>query len=190
MTALGEREPIKRGGRQRPLLIDYAGQRNRRYGLRWPFSDGRLTVMIAPMTDALPNDVHDAVRCHCARGEDLSEGKKFREAIVEYNKAWALLPDPKGNWNASTWILAAIGDAAFSGGFTDLAKQAFDDVMLCPEALGNPFIHLRRGQILFDGGNLDAAADELMRAYMGGGPELFEAEAPKYLEFLSTRAAI
>ena len=43
---------------------------------------------------------------------------------------------------------------------------------------------------MFDAGDLDAAVDELMRAYMGGGPDLFGVESPKYLEFLSTRAAI
>lgn len=142
------------------------------------------------MTDELSDQLHDAVQRHCASGDALAETQNFREAIVEYNKAWALLPDPKDRWNAATWILAAIGDAAFSGGYTDLAKRAFDDVMLCPDALGNAFIHLRRGQLLFDAGDLDAAADELMRAYMGGGPELLEAEPRKYLEFLSTRAAI
>ena len=146
--------------------------------------------IVAFMTDELADDLHEAVKRHCARGDELSEAKNFRDAIVEYNKAWGLLPDPKDHWEAATWILAAIGDAAFSGGFTDLAQRAFDDVMLCPNALGNPFIHLRRGQLMFDAGDLDAAADELMRAYMGGGPELFGVESPKYLEFLSTRAAI
>jgi tetratricopeptide (TPR) repeat protein len=146
--------------------------------------------MVASMTDELAPDLYEAVKRHCARGDELAGGQKFRDAIVEYNKAWALLPDPKDHWNAATWILAAIGDAAFSGGYIDLAKQAFDDVILCPGALGNAFLHLRRGQLLFDAGDLDAAADELVRAYMGGGREIFEVEAPKYFEFLSTRAAV
>jgi tetratricopeptide (TPR) repeat protein len=143
------------------------------------------------MTDELSEDLHKAIKRHCSQADALAEARSFREAITEYNKAWTLLPDPKERWNAATWILAAIGDAAFLGGFTELAQSAFDDVMLCPDALGNAFIHLRRGQLLFDEGeNLDAAADELMRAYMAGGPELFGAEAPKYLEFLGTRAEL
>ena len=60
--------------------------------------------------------------------------------------------------------------------------------MHCPDAIGNPFIHLRLGQCQFELGNPDRSADELMRAYMGGGPEIFGNDDPKYLEFLSTRA--
>lgn len=142
------------------------------------------------MTDELPDDLYETVKRHCADGDELSKALKFSDAIAEYNNAWALLPDPKDHWNASTWILVAIGDAAFSGGLTELARRALDDVMLCPNALGNPFIHLRRGQLRFDAGDLDAAADELMRAYMGGGREIFRGESPTYLNFLSSRATI
>ena len=33
-----------------------------------------------------------------------------------------------------------------------------------------------------------AAADELMRSYMGAGAEIFVGEAPKYLQYLGTVA--
>jgi hypothetical protein len=54
-------------------------------------------------------------------------------------------------------------------------------------ATGNPFLHLRLGQCRFELGDLDRAADELARAYMGDGEDVFEDEAPKYLAFLKTR---
>lgn len=59
--------------------------------------------------------------------------------------------------------------------------------MHCPDGIGNPFLHLRLGQVLFDQGDQDAAADELARAYMGAGPEIFDHEEPRYFAFLSTR---
>ena len=68
------------------------------------------------------------------------------------------------------------------------ALTALEHAMRCPEAIGNPFIHLRLGQTQFELGNKDRAADELMRAYMGAGAEIFAEEAPKYLEFLGTVA--
>jgi hypothetical protein len=46
------------------------------------------------------------------------------------------------------------------------------------------------GEVLFDAGELSAAADELMRAYMAEGAEIFAAENPRYLAFLKTRAKI
>lgn len=39
-------------------------------------------------------------------------------------------------------------------------------------------------------GGEDVAADELMRAYMAEGREMFAQEDAKYLAFLSTRAAL
>jgi hypothetical protein len=115
---------------------------------------------------------------------------RMRKAIAEYNKAWRLVPDPKNEWNASTWILAAIADAAFLAGYKSSAKEALQYVMTCPGALGNPFLHLRYGQVLLDGEEPDAAADELMRAYMAEGPEIFASEDPRYLAFLKTRAKL
>jgi hypothetical protein len=58
--------------------------------------------------------------------------------------------------------------------------------MHCPGAIGNPFLHLRLGQCQFELGNLDRAGDELARAYMGAGNEIFVG-AEKYFEFLKTR---
>jgi hypothetical protein len=55
-----------------------------------------------------------------------------------------------------------------------------------PDAIGNPFLHLRLGQCLYELGDLDRAADELTRAYLGGGADLFDG-ADQYLAFLKTR---
>ncbi|MEU1287757.1 hypothetical protein [Kitasatospora sp. NPDC005856] len=44
------------------------------------------------------------------------------------------------------------------------------------------------GRITFELGDHDRAADELIKAYMGGGPETLEEEDPEYLVFLGTRA--
>lgn len=62
--------------------------------------------------------------------------------------------------------------------------------MTCPGAVGNPFLHLRLGQVLLDLGDEAGAADELMRAYMGGGAEIFSLEEPRYLAFLGTKAKL
>ena len=56
--------------------------------------------------------------------------------------------------------------------------------MRCPGAIGNPFIHLRLGQAQFELKNLGRAKDDLARAYMGGGDEIFKDEDRKYLHFI------
>jgi hypothetical protein len=138
----------------------------------------------------LPGDLHSLISEHCSEGDRLAEANEFEAAVAAYNEGWKLVPEPKNEWQASTWILAAIGDACFHGGFKTSAREAFQYAITCPGGLGNPFLHLRLGQVLFDANELDGAADELIRAYMGGGRGIFDAEPPQYLEFLSTRAAI
>ncbi|WBO64099.1 hypothetical protein [Streptomyces camelliae] len=82
----------------------------------------------------------------------------------------------------------AIGDARWRHRSFAEAYASFRDAVECPEGLGNPYIHLRLGQTAFELGHHDQAADELMRAYMGGGPGIFDEDDPKYLAFLRTRA--
>ena len=99
-------------------------------------------------------------------------------------EAFALLPPPFDRWEAATWILTAIGDALFQKGEYERARESLQEAMRCPGAIGNPFIHLRLGQTQFELHNLGRAKDELARAYMGGGDEIFEAEDRKYHHFI------
>jgi len=132
--------------------------------------------------------LYEKITALCATGDQLAENREYEDAITQYNAAWKLVPEPKSDWDASTWILAAIADACYSSGYNTSAREALEYGMTCPGGVGNPFMHLRLGQILLDQGENDRAADELMRAYMGAGKDIFEAESPTYFEFLKTRA--
>ncbi len=138
----------------------------------------------------LDDVTYQRIKSYCEDGDKLAESGSYDAAIMKYNEAFQLVPQPREEWNASTWILIAIGDAAFLAGYNEFAREVFQDVMYCPGAIGNPFVHLRLGQVLFDAGELDKAADELMRAYIGGEYDVFSEEDPKYFEFLKTRAVI
>lgn len=120
------------------------------------------------------------------RATPLAEEKKYPAALDQYWAAWELLPEPKSKWSAATWILSAIGDAHFLGKDYLAGRDNLSLAMTCPSAIGNPFLHLRLGQGQFELNNLDRAADELTRAYMGGGNEIF-GEDRKYFDFLKTR---
>jgi tetratricopeptide (TPR) repeat protein len=139
---------------------------------------------------ALSSEIHNAISQLSAEGDTLAESGNYKAAIEKYNAAWTLIPEPKSNWNASTWLMGAIGDAAFLGGYLTSAQKALEYAMHCPDGLGNPFIHLRLGQVLYDKGELERAGDELTRAYMGAGEEIFAAEEPKYRTFLAMRAKL
>jgi tetratricopeptide (TPR) repeat protein len=131
--------------------------------------------------------IYRNIQALCAEGDRLAEAKAYEDALSQYNRAWKLIPDPPNEWNASTWILAAIADASFLGGYYTSAKEALEYAMHCPNGIGNPFLHLRLGQCHFEMGALSSAADELTRAYMAEGRKIFEKEDAKYFEFLKTR---
>ncbi len=135
----------------------------------------------------LDEALHGQIREFCAKGDALAEQREFEKAFGYYRDALNLVPEPMEDWEATTWILAAIGDLYFLDHKFEKCLRVFEDAIHCPGGLGNPFIHLRLGQCQYELGSPERAADELTRAYMGGGRELLEQDDPKYLQFLETR---
>jgi hypothetical protein len=138
------------------------------------------------MTAELDDTTHERIQALCAEGDALANEANYATALTRYWAAWDSLPEPKTDWEAATWILAAIGDANFLGRDFVAGRDNLTLAMRCPNAIGNPFLHLRLGQCQFELGDLERAADELTRAYMGGGSNVFE-DAVKYFAFLKTR---
>jgi len=126
---------------------------------------------------------HEQVKSLCSDGDKLLDQNEPAAAIDRYRIAFSLLPEPVNQWDAAKWILAALGDAYFQAGqFTD-ARDALQEAMHCPGAIGNPFLHLRLGQAQFELKNLPRAKDELARALLLD-TSVFEDEDPKYLTYI------
>ena len=142
----------------------------------------------------MPTELNERTYAEITRltdeGQALFDAGKLDEARGLFMQAWALLPEPQSEWEATTWLAASIGDIDFLKGHYADARQTLQFAMICPGGLGNPFLHLRLGQSQYELGELDRAADELMRAYMGAGEDIFAAEDPKYRVFLATRAKL
>jgi tetratricopeptide (TPR) repeat protein len=136
--------------------------------------------------ETLNDELHRRITLLCQTGDELMNGNDSIGALHLYHEAWALLPEPKERWDAATWILSAIGDAHFDLKDFKNAIAALSNALRCPNGLGNPFLHLRLGESHFELGERTKAEDELTRAYMGGGREIFESEEPRYLFFLET----
>lgn len=138
----------------------------------------------------LDDELHTELQKLSELGDSKVEVEDYSNAIKAYEKALDLIPEPKNEWEATTWVLVAIGDAHFLENSFQEGLENFQKAMTCPGAIGNPFIHMRLGQCQFELGNLDRAADELTRAYAIEGEDIFSDDDPKYLEFLKTRIVI
>lgn len=145
-----------------------------------------VVVSAIAMSAELPDSVHSEVVRLSAEGDALAERENYERAIQKYSEALGMLPPPRTDWEACTWLLASIGDAHFQAKQFGQARIALTDAMRCPDAIGNPFIHLRLGQSQFELGNMPRANDELARAYMAAGKAIFDDEDPKYFNHLKT----
>lgn len=135
----------------------------------------------------LDDATHEQITDLCEEGNTLAETGELAGALSVYKRALELVPKPLTDWEAATWILTALGDVYFHLGKFEEARNSLLQALLCPDAVGNPFIHLRLGQSQLQLGEVDRAKDELARAYMGGGDEIFEGEDPVYLEYIKKR---
>jgi len=127
----------------------------------------------------LPAATFDEVLDKAAEGQRLLEAGERSNAFRAFFAALQLLPQPIENWNGAGWLLVAMGECCVLAGDFARAFQPLRDAMHCPGTIGNPWAHLRLGQCRLEVGD-DRAADELARAYLGGGRALFEDLDPKY----------
>lgn len=137
----------------------------------------------------LPDELHTRIKVLCAEGDAFAKNTAYEEAIAVYNRAWGLVPKPATDWEASTWIMTAIGDACFLGGYYQSGIEALEYAIHCPGGFGNPFVHLRIGQCALEKEIDDLATENLTRAYMLEGKDIFGADSPKYLDYLKTKIA-
>jgi tetratricopeptide (TPR) repeat protein len=134
----------------------------------------------------LPRFTEDEIECLAEKGNEAVNAQDYAAGVQCFETAFDLLPAPRFQWPAATWLLTAIGETYFFLGDYENARSALLDAMHCPAAIGNPFIHLRLGQVHLELGNEIIAADELARAYMGGGREIFNREDGKYFSFVTS----
>jgi hypothetical protein len=128
----------------------------------------------------LPAKTFAEVKAKAEDGERRMAAGDFRAAFDLFVGALDLLPDPREQWNAAGWLLVALGENAIRASSFQAAEGPLTDAMWCPGTIGNPWVHLRCGQMRFELGEMDKAGDELSRAYVGGGREVFEGQDPKY----------
>jgi tetratricopeptide (TPR) repeat protein len=136
----------------------------------------------------LPDKIYNKLTSLSEKGDSLAEKGKYDKAIETYNTALELIPLPRENWDAATWLYAAVGDAYFLKKDWENALNCFMDAQKCPDGLGNPFLCLRIGQCFYETGNFKNAESYLLQAYMLDGKDIFENDEceAKYFEAIKS----
>ncbi|MBX2876017.1 MAG: hypothetical protein KTR30_28105 [Saprospiraceae bacterium] len=133
----------------------------------------------------LSHEVGDQLDALAQKGDAAFERGAYRNAIKTYQKGLDLIPEPQNQWEAKLWFTAAISDAYwFMENYQD-ALTYLDESLQVEGGHANPFIRLRRGQVLFELGQEEEAKAELIRGYKLGGEELFEDEDEKYWDLIA-----
>jgi tetratricopeptide (TPR) repeat protein len=137
-------------------------------------------------TETLDEQTYQHILRLSEAGDVCIEQDDYDGAASRFQEALALVPKPHEEWEAATWLLTSLGESYFFAGRYEEARTALERAMHTPNAIGNPLIHLRLGQTHFELDNMERAADELLRAYMAEGKDIFEGEDEKYFAFLKT----
>lgn len=140
----------------------------------------------------LSDDIYAAIEDLSEEGNELCDDEKFFAAIEKWNQAFFLLPEPKIDWEAYTWISASIGDALYQLKDFAAAREKFFDALNGPDGKENPFVHYRLGQCEIHLGNEKNGISHLLQAYMLDGEEIFQAEDDGvfYLQKLSDKQLV
>ena len=138
----------------------------------------------------LPDDIRLMIDKLCQKGDQFAQIDQIDDALDQYEAAWELLPNPKQDWPAATWILMAAGDACFEKRDFVVASETMRLALDYPDGETNAFIWLRLGQSLFERNDFDGAADALVNAFRKGGDALFADEDPRYIQFVKTQLGV
>ena len=116
-------------------------------------------------------------------GNTLLDEGDIDGAITLFEQALELVPAPKQQWEAATWIYAAIGDSLFFKEEYESSLNSFLDARKSAGGISNPFLLLRIGHCYLELNDPDNAGEYLQQALMLEGEDIFEEEEEKYLEF-------
>ena len=136
------------------------------------------------MAKPLPEDIEPEVARLVEQAEEFADDEDDEQALACFQAGWALIPEPKGEWQHALQLLGGIADSQFHLGEFEACRRSMQLALRSGGGPDNPFICLRLGQCHLELGDERGAANWLTCAMMTGGVEIFEGEDPKYWAFL------
>ncbi|XTZ38662.1 hypothetical protein ACQYRI_00960 [Salmonella enterica] len=128
----------------------------------------------------LENKIVDII----SNGNKLDDEKKFAEALNKYDEAYALLPEPKFEWEMiSAWLAGCYFNVYFSlQNFTKAKDWAIIELKYRSSDIDiTPYMNI--GMASYELGDLDDAFNNFDTAYKYGQERPFKEYPKKYLNF-------
>lgn len=138
----------------------------------------------------LKDEIYEQVELISEEGNDFADDEEYAAAAGKFKEALELVPDPKTDWEASTWLYSSIGNMYFMLDDFAQAAEYFLQAISCPDGKINSFIQMRLGQSFLELKQEDKALEHLLKGYRLGGKSLFAEEESKYLAFLGKRVKL
>ena len=133
----------------------------------------------------LDDNVYGRIVRLSEEGDNFAETEEFSKAISRYEEALSLLPEPKTDWEAATWLYVALGDAMFSQQKYGEALATYEKALMSPDGTANPYIWHCLGEVYFELNEMEKAKEHFLSAYMLDGEDVFEGSDPAYLALIS-----
>ena len=93
-------------------------------------------------------EIYQKIEELCQSGEAAFDDDELESALEYYLEAWDLIPQPRGGYEGTGWVAAAIGEVLFE---QEKYKESFDYYEEAYYAIGgklNPYINFMMGKCL------------------------------------------
>jgi len=129
----------------------------------------------------LDPDIKQEVVDLCQKAIDQADLERYEASNRTLEKVYELIPEPKVEWKAYTWMQASRADNYFELQEFQEALDLFEEALLKDaDYQENGYIQMRIGQCLHQSKRIDEAIIYLTKAYALGGEDLFEDEYAIY----------
>lgn len=136
------------------------------------------------MAGKLDTELQKQIIALCQHGAKLADMREFDFALSKYYEALTLVPDPKSDYKATTWIYSSIGEVHWKKRNYNEAGRAFLQAYRSAGGEQSADVNFRLGQCLVECGAADMAHTYLLQAYMLDGDALFAGENEKYFDVI------
>ncbi len=132
----------------------------------------------------LEGEVVHRIRALCDHAETFVTIGEYPFAISKFFEALSLIPDPKFEYKAATWIYTSIGEVYWKMKDYNNAGVSYLKAFKSVGGESSGIVNLRLGQCLCECGETTMAAEYLSHAYMLDGETAFDGYDPKYYELI------